>query len=82
MPAFCARWPDGTFSIVEADDETHALIQLDHGESLSIAQRGACPGNVCRTPDGRSGSTLEIRTRGDEHDSGSRGSRARAAEAL
>jgi hypothetical protein len=29
MPAFCARWPDGSFSIVDADDETHALIQLD-----------------------------------------------------
>jgi hypothetical protein len=28
MPAFCARWPDGSFSIVEADDQTHALIQL------------------------------------------------------
>jgi hypothetical protein len=29
MPAFCARWPDGSFSIVEADNKTHALIQLD-----------------------------------------------------
>ena len=29
MPTFCARWPDGTFSIVGADDETDALIQLD-----------------------------------------------------
>lgn len=29
MPAFCARWPDGSFSIVDADDETDALIQLD-----------------------------------------------------
>jgi hypothetical protein len=28
MPAFCARWPDGSFSIVEAEDETNALIQL------------------------------------------------------
>jgi hypothetical protein len=26
---FCARWPDGSFSIVGADDETDALIQLD-----------------------------------------------------
>ena len=29
MPTFCARWPDGSFSIVGADDETDALIQLD-----------------------------------------------------
>jgi hypothetical protein len=29
MPAFCARWPDGSFSIVDAEDETDALIQLD-----------------------------------------------------
>jgi hypothetical protein len=29
MPVFCARWPDGSFSIVDADDETHARIQLD-----------------------------------------------------
>jgi hypothetical protein len=29
MPAFCARWPDGSFSIVAAEDETDARIQLD-----------------------------------------------------
>jgi hypothetical protein len=29
MPAFCARWPDGSFSIIDADDETDARIQLD-----------------------------------------------------
>ena len=29
MPAFCARWPDGSFSIVDAEDETDELIQLD-----------------------------------------------------
>lgn len=29
MPAFCARWPDGSFSVVDANDETHARIQLD-----------------------------------------------------
>src|ERR1035438_9581370 len=29
MSVFCARWPDGSFSIVDADDETHARIQLD-----------------------------------------------------
>jgi hypothetical protein len=29
MPAFCARWPDGSFSIVDAEDETDARIQLD-----------------------------------------------------
>ena len=29
MRGFCARWPDGSFSIVDAEDETDALIQLD-----------------------------------------------------
>jgi hypothetical protein len=29
MPIFGARWPDGSFSIVGADDETDALIQLN-----------------------------------------------------
>jgi len=27
--AFCARWPDGSFSIVDADDGTDARVQLD-----------------------------------------------------
>lgn len=29
MPVFCARWPDGTFSIVDAKNRKDALIQLD-----------------------------------------------------
>ena len=29
MPACCARWPDGSLSIVDAEDKTHALIQPD-----------------------------------------------------
>ena len=29
MSAFCARWSDGSFSIVEAKDKTHALMLLD-----------------------------------------------------
>jgi hypothetical protein len=41
MPAFCARWPDGSFSIVDADDETHALIQLDQ-LGMSQPNYGSC----------------------------------------
>ncbi len=29
MLVFCARWPHGSFSIVDADGETDALMQLD-----------------------------------------------------
>jgi hypothetical protein len=29
MPVFFARWPDGSFSIVSAVDETDAYVQLD-----------------------------------------------------
>ena len=29
MPVFFARWPDGSFSIVSAMDETDAYVQLD-----------------------------------------------------
>src|SRR6266849_2655311 len=29
MPACCARWPDGRFSVVDDDDDTHARIHLD-----------------------------------------------------
>ena len=44
MPAFCARWPDGSFSIVDADDETHALIQLDElgDEPAQLWQLRSC----------------------------------------
>src|SRR5258707_1192396 len=44
MPAFCARWPDGSFSIVDADDETHALIQLDElgDEPAELWQLRSC----------------------------------------
>jgi len=44
MPAFCARWPDGSFSIVEADDQTHALIQLDElgDEPADLWQLDSC----------------------------------------
>jgi len=44
MPAFCARWPDGSFSIVDADDETHALIQLDElsDEPAQLWQLQSC----------------------------------------
>jgi hypothetical protein len=44
MPAFCARWPDGSFSIVDADDETDALIQLDElgDEPAELWQMQSC----------------------------------------
>jgi len=44
MPAFCARWPDGSFSIVAADDKTHALIQLDElgDEPAELWQMESC----------------------------------------
>jgi hypothetical protein len=44
MPAFCARWPDGGFSIVDVDDETHALIELDQlgDEPTQIWQMQSC----------------------------------------
>lgn len=44
MPTFCARWPDGTFSIVDADDEIHALIQLDEfgDEPAELWQMQSC----------------------------------------
>ena len=45
MPTFCARWPDGSFSIVGADDETDALIQLDElgDEPAEAAESGRPP---------------------------------------
>jgi hypothetical protein len=44
MPAFCARWPDGSFSIVDANDEVHALIQLDElgDEPAELWQMQSC----------------------------------------
>lgn len=44
MPAFCARWPDGSFSIADADDETDALIQFDElgDEPAELWQMQSC----------------------------------------
>jgi hypothetical protein len=44
MSVFCARWPDGSFSIVDADDETHALILLDElgDEPAQLWQLQSC----------------------------------------
>jgi hypothetical protein len=44
MPAFCARWPDGSFSIVDAEDQTEALIQLDEigDEPADLWQMQSC----------------------------------------
>ena len=44
MPAFCARWPDGSFSIVDAEDETDALVQLDEfgDEPAELWQMKSC----------------------------------------
>jgi len=44
MPVFCARWPDGSFSIVGADNEDHALIQLDElgDEPAELWQMESC----------------------------------------
>lgn len=44
MPAFCARWPDGSFSIVDAHDEADALVQLDEfgDEPAELWQMKSC----------------------------------------
>jgi hypothetical protein len=44
MPTSCARWPDGSFSIVGADDETDALIQLDElgDEPAELGRMDSC----------------------------------------
>jgi len=44
MPAFCARWPDGSFSIVDADDKTDARVQLDEfgDEPAELWQMKSC----------------------------------------
>lgn len=44
MPAFCAHWPDGSFSIVDADSKTHALIQLDElgDEPAQVLRMDSC----------------------------------------
>src|SRR5271167_2816041 len=64
MPAFCARWPDGSFSIVGADDETHALIQLDElgDEPAQLWQLQSCLLDFELTENG----TFRIRQFGEE----------------
>jgi hypothetical protein len=64
MPAFCARWPDGSFSIVDADDETHALIQLDElgDEPAQLWQLQSCLLDFELTDSG----TFRIREFGEE----------------
>ena len=54
MPAFCARWPDGSFSIVDADDEVHALILLDElaDEPAELWQMQSCLLDFELTDDG------------------------------
>jgi hypothetical protein len=44
MPAFCARWPDGSFSIVDAGNKTDALVQLDEfgDEPAELWQMKSC----------------------------------------
>ncbi len=64
MPAFCARWSDGSFSIVDADDEVHALIVLDElgDEPAEIWQMKSCLLDFELTDDGR----FRIRQFGEE----------------
>jgi hypothetical protein len=64
MPAFCARWPDGSFSIVDADDETHALIQLDElgDEPAQLWQLQSCLVDFELTDNG----TFRIKEFGEE----------------
>ena len=64
MPAFCARWPDGSFSIVDADDETHALIQLNElgDEPAELWQLQSCLLDFELTDSG----TFRIREFGEE----------------
>jgi hypothetical protein len=66
MPAFCARWPDGSFSIVDADDETHALIQLDElgDEPAQLWQLQSCLLDFELTDSG----TLRMREFGEQTD--------------
>jgi hypothetical protein len=54
MPAFCARWPDGSFSLVTADDETHALIQPDElaDEPAELSELESCLLDFELTDDG------------------------------
>jgi hypothetical protein len=44
MPVYCARWPDASFSIVEADDEDDAYIQFDEFgcEPAEVWKLGSC----------------------------------------
>jgi hypothetical protein len=64
MPAFCARWPDGSFSIVDAEDEVHALILLDElgDEPAELWPMQSCLLDFELTDDG----TFRIRQFGEE----------------
>jgi hypothetical protein len=64
MPAFCARWPDGSFSIVDADDKVHALILLDElgDEPAELWQMQSCLLDFELTDDGE----FRIRQFGEE----------------
>jgi hypothetical protein len=47
---FCARWPDGSLSVVEADDEIQARIQLDElGEDPAQLSYAAANSKEART---------------------------------
>lgn len=54
MPVFCARWPDGSFSIVDANDDVHALILLDElgDEPAELWQMQSCLLDFELTDDG------------------------------
>jgi hypothetical protein len=54
MPAFGGRWPDVGFSIVDADDEVHALILLDElgDEPAELWQMQSCLLDFDLTDDG------------------------------
>ncbi len=64
MPAFFARWPDGSFSIVDAVDKTHALILLDElsDEPAELWQMQSCLVDFELTEDG----TFRIRQFGEQ----------------
>jgi len=64
MPAFFARWPDGSFSIVDADDKVHALILLDEfgDEPAELWQMQSCLLDFELTDDG----TFRISQFGEE----------------
>jgi hypothetical protein len=44
MPVYCARWQEGSFSVVFADDEDEAYVKLDEfgGEPVEVWELGSC----------------------------------------